>query len=161
MLRKELADAGRRCSRSRYGGRARLAQEQLEREREARVQHLANVLRRIRRWAWLVAGRLARSVGGVHGKRMLAGSAQRLARRACCVLVHWQNDWEAEILAKRRCLRRRDGRKDGGGVGGEGRLAAQIGRLKQQLAKALEGVQGATNDAQQLQKQLEAESKSV
>ena len=164
-LRKELADARQAMleGRGMEAEKARLAQEQLEREREARVQHLAKVgLRRICQMG------LARGWTAWHdqweaytrNKRMLANSAQRLARpKLVACFVHWQNDWEAEILAEAKMSEKEKlAAKMAEASAEKADLQREIDRLKQQLAKALEGVQGATNDAQrQLQEQLEAE----
>ena len=104
-LRRELNEARKAMAEGRglEAEKARQAQEQLEKEREARIQHLAqNGMRR------MMKGELARGwtawhdqwADFVHKKRLLANSAMRLSKpKLAASFTHWQRDWEYEMAA--------------------------------------------------------------
>ena len=109
-LRHELAKAREAMlsGRGREEEMARLAQEELEREREKRVQHLQQLgVRRLiqqglaRGWTTWVDGYrdLQRK------RRLLAAAAGRLSKpKLVAAFVHWQRDWEVEEAAKAALL---------------------------------------------------------
>ena len=109
-LRHELAKAREAMlsGRGREEEMARLAQEELDREREKRVQHLQQLgVRRLiqqglaRGWTTWVDGYrdLQRK------RRLLAAAAGRLSKpKLVAAFVHWQHDWEVEEAAKAALL---------------------------------------------------------
>ena len=104
-VRRELADARQAMldGRGMEAEKERRMQEQLEQEREARVQHLANVgLRRMFQQG-LARGFTAwkdQYLNYIHARRLLQQAGARLAKpKLAQAVTHWRHDMEAARLA--------------------------------------------------------------